>query len=131
MKKSKMNLKNEEYVNRENISKAYERISKHLKPTPVHTSSLVDKLVGKNVFFKCENFQKTGSFKARGALNAVALNLNDLSDEFNGFVTHSSGNHGFISLDLIKNSNREYLFFYFSFLIKRHCFGLGLSCYEC
>lgn len=96
-----MNLTNGDDVSYENISKAYERISKHLKLTPIHTSSLVDKLVGKNVFFKCENFQKTGSFKARGALNAVLSNLTASSDTFNGFVTHSSGNHGFITLYLI------------------------------
>lgn len=77
----------------ENVIAAYERISNSIIKTPVHTSSTIDKLVGKNVFFKCENFQKTGSFKARGALNAVlAKQFN--SNNVSGFVTHSSGNHG-------------------------------------
>lgn len=65
--------------------------------TPVHTSSLVDKLVGKNVYFKCENLQKTGSFKARGALNAVLSKLSraeNSNSKYEGCVTHSSGNHG-------------------------------------
>ena len=53
------------------ILNAAERIAKHIHKTPVHTCSTIDALVGRKVFFKCENFQKSGSFKARGALNAV------------------------------------------------------------
>lgn len=66
----------------------------NLKPfihrTPVLTSSLLNELTGSSLFFKCENFQKTGSFKIRGAMNAVlSLNKGELS---RGIVTHSSGN---------------------------------------
>ena len=61
--------------NFEDIVKASERISKYIHKTPVFTSSCVDKAVGRKIFFKCENFQKTGSFKARGALNAVSKSV--------------------------------------------------------
>ena len=50
----------------------------------------MNKLVGANLFFKCENFQKTGAFKARGAVNTVL----QLSSDIESVVTHSSGNHG-------------------------------------
>ena len=59
------------HINLEKINEAYKRVSSILLKTPVHTSTTIDNIVGKNVFFKCENFQKTGAFKARGALNAV------------------------------------------------------------
>lgn len=60
--------------------------------TPVVTNSHISTLAGKDVFFKCELFQKTGSFKARGACNAVfSLSAEDAK---RGVVTHSSGNHG-------------------------------------
>lgn len=85
-----------EAVNVTEIEKAFARVSTFLEPTPVQSSCYIDSLVGKNVFFKCENFQKTGSFKVRGALNTV---LKRMSPAFNthgykGCVTHSSGNHG-------------------------------------
>jgi threonine dehydratase len=82
------------HVNLEKINEAYKRLSCILKKTPVHTSHTIDKLVGKNVFFKCENFQKTGAFKARGALNAVLVKFSNKESLFKGAVTHSSGNHG-------------------------------------
>lgn len=62
-----------------------------LSPTPVFTSHALDAIAGRSLFFKCESFQKTGSFKARGASNAVrAL---DAESARRGVVTHSSGNH--------------------------------------
>lgn len=68
---------------------ARERIA--LPSTPVMTSHALDTIAGRQLFFKCESFQKTGSFKARGALNAVrALSETDAA---RGVVTHSSGNH--------------------------------------
>ncbi len=76
---------------------AHGRIRKNIHETPVLTSQTVDNLVGKNVFFKCENFQKTGSFKVRGALNACMSKLEKLNESettLTGVVTHSSGNHG-------------------------------------
>jgi len=72
------------------IRAAAERISEAAHVTPVMTSSSLDEIAGRSLFFKCENFQKMGAFKFRGALNAVQL----LSDEAaqRGVVTHSSGN---------------------------------------
>ena len=71
---------------------ARERIAPHVHRTPVLTSSFIDGLAGAELFFKCENLQKAGAFKARGASNAVF----GLSDEQarKGVATHSSGNHG-------------------------------------
>lgn len=73
------------------IREAHARIAPYIHRTPVMTSTLVNRLAGASLFFKCENFQKVGAFKARGACNAVF----SLSDEEarNGVVTHSSGNH--------------------------------------
>ncbi|MBX4899794.1 pyridoxal-phosphate dependent enzyme [Rhizobium bangladeshense] len=71
---------------------AHTRIRPHIHRTPVLTSSFINSHVGAELFFKCENFQKAGAFKARGASNAVF----GLSDEqaARGVATHSSGNHG-------------------------------------
>ena len=72
------------------IRATHERISRYTNKTPVLTCTALDRMVGARLFFKCENFQKTGAFKFRGACNAVFL----LSDEeaSRGVVTHSSGN---------------------------------------
>ena len=61
--------------------------------TPILTSSILNRLTGREIYLKCENFQRTGSFKSRGALNAV-LNALKIDPNIKGFVTHSSGNHG-------------------------------------
>jgi threonine dehydratase len=74
------------------IRAAHERIRPHVHRTPVLSSSLLNQLVGAELFFKCENFQKVGAFKARGACNAV-FSLGD-EQARRGVVTHSSGNHG-------------------------------------
>jgi len=73
------------------VEEAYERIKEIVNPTPVMTSSTFDRITGSECFFKCENFQKTGTFKFRGAFNA----LSQLSPEQKkkGVITHSSGNH--------------------------------------
>lgn len=84
----------ESNINTEKIKEAHDRIKSFLKKTPVETSSYIDTLAGKNLFFKCENLQKTGSFKTRGALNAVLSKMSLEKSEYNGCVTHSSGNHG-------------------------------------
>ncbi len=67
------------------------RIADTVHRTPVLTSNSLDELAGATLFFKCENFQKGGAYKFRGALNAVR----QLTDEqaARGVVTHSSGNH--------------------------------------
>lgn len=68
------------------------RIAPHVHVTPVMTSGFVNDLVGGELFFKCENFQRAGAFKARGASNAV-FGLSD-AQAARGVATHSSGNHG-------------------------------------
>ena len=73
------------------ITAAHERIRPHIHRTPVLTSSRLDAACGASLFFKCENFQKVGAFKARGATNAVFA-LDEVSAE-RGVATHSSGNH--------------------------------------
>lgn len=73
------------------IKKAHQRIQPYINKTTVLTCSSLDKMVGAKLFFKCENFQKVGAFKFRGATNAVlSLSEKDVSP---GVVTHSSGNH--------------------------------------
>lgn len=71
---------------------ARERIAPYIHRTPILTSRILNELSGAELFFKCENLQKAGAFKARGASNAVF----GLSDEQarKGVATHSSGNHG-------------------------------------
>jgi threonine dehydratase len=73
------------------IRTAHDRIRAHIHRTPVLTSERLDAASGASLFFKCENFQKVGAFKARGATNAVFA----LDDETarRGVATHSSGNH--------------------------------------
>jgi len=73
------------------IEKAHERIRPYIHFTPVMTSKSINEIVGAELFFKCENLQKVGAFKFRGACNSVF----SLSDEEakNGVCTHSSGNH--------------------------------------
>src|SRR5438552_3312092 len=74
------------------IRAAQERVRSYIKRTPVLTSSRLDGACGAQLFFKCENFQKIGAFKARGATNAVFA-LDDAIAK-RGVATHSSGNHG-------------------------------------
>ena len=76
----------------ERIRVAHERIRPYIKRTPVLTSSHLDEASGASLCFKCENFQKIGAFKARGATNAVFA-LDDATAK-RGVATHSSGNHG-------------------------------------
>jgi threonine dehydratase len=74
------------------IRAARARIAPHVHRTPVMTCRSIDAEVGARLVFKCENFQKIGAFKARGATNAVfALSA---AEAALGVVTHSSGNHG-------------------------------------
>lgn len=70
---------------------AADRIRPFVRHTPVHTCGTLDALGGRELFFKCENFQTTGSFKYRGATNAVRKLDDDTAAR--GVVTHSSGNH--------------------------------------
>jgi len=74
------------------IRSADKRIRPYIHRTPVLTSSRLNEASGASLFFKCENFQKIGAFKARGATNAV-FSLDDATAR-SGVATHSSGNHG-------------------------------------
>ncbi len=75
-------------VSFDDVARAHERIKPQARRTPALTSATVDALTGASVFFKCENFQRMGAFKFRGAFNA----LSQLKDS-KGVVAFSSGNH--------------------------------------
>ena len=83
----------------DDVIAAHERIRPYIHRTPVLTSQFMNELTGAELFFKCENFQKAGAFKVRGACNAVF----GLTDEqaAKGVATHSSGNHA-LSLSLFR-----------------------------
>ncbi|QNJ96974.1 pyridoxal-phosphate dependent enzyme [Constantimarinum furrinae] len=72
------------------LDSAYSIVKPYVHRTPVLSSSLLNELTGSNLFFKCENFQKMGAFKMRGAVHAISK-LND-NEKARGVVTHSSGN---------------------------------------
>src|SRR5438128_7913958 len=74
------------------IKMAAKRIQLFIHHTPVLTSSTLNSITQASLFFKCENFQKIGAFKFRGATNAV-YSLSDEEAKY-GVATHSSGNHG-------------------------------------
>ena len=74
------------------IRDAHARINMHVYKTPVKSSIEINKKAGVDLYFKCENLQRSGSFKIRGAVNAV-FSLNE-KEAKNGVVTVSSGNHG-------------------------------------
>ncbi len=78
-------------ANLDSIRAAQRRVDPFIRRTPVLTSATLDALSGRRLWFKCEVFQKTGSFKFRGATNAVRM-LTD-AEAARGVVTHSSGNH--------------------------------------
>lgn len=78
-------------VQLDDIRQAHERIRPHIHRTPVLTCQALDQRAKAALFFKCENFQKVGAFKMRGAANAV-FSLAE-ADAPRGVVTHSSGNH--------------------------------------
>lgn len=77
---------------KEALHKAQKTVQPYIHRTPVLTSTLINKIVGAEVFFKCENFQKMGAFKMRGAVNKI-LSLTE-AERTKGVVTHSSGNFG-------------------------------------
>jgi len=86
-----MRLDGELPVTLDDVREAYKRIRRYIHNTPILTSQSIDRIVGANLLFKCENFQKTGAFKFRGACNAVFSLNNEKAGR--GVVTHSSGNH--------------------------------------
>ncbi len=74
------------------IQDAQKRIQGYIHKTPIIQSQQINKMLGCDICFKAENFQKVGAFKARGACNTIFSM--DKSDLVNGVITHSSGNHG-------------------------------------
>ena len=78
-------------VTKQDLIDSHNRIKPFIHDTPVLTSNYVNEITEAEVYFKCENFQKMGAFKMRGAANAI-LKLTD-EQKNNGVVTHSSGNH--------------------------------------
>jgi threonine dehydratase len=78
-------------ITRDVIEEASGRIQKYAHRTPVLTSRSINEITGAELFFKCENFQRVGAFKFRGAINAVFSLSED--EAKSGVATHSSGNH--------------------------------------
>jgi Threonine dehydratase len=78
-------------LSKEDLVAAHDRTRAYIHRTPVLTSRYLDELAGGNIYFKCENFQKIGAFKIRGAMNAVLSLSKDKLEK--GVATHSSGNH--------------------------------------
>src|ERR1700712_2678288 len=78
-------------VSYDDVAAAAKRIAGHAHRTPTLTSRQVDERTGAHVFFKCENFQRIGAFKFRGAYNALAKL--DRAQRNNGVLAYSSGNH--------------------------------------
>ncbi len=77
--------------NKSDVESAHKKIKPYIHQTPILTSDSINKILNTQLFFKCENFQKAGAFKMRGATNAIlSLSKGDLQ---NGVATHSSGNH--------------------------------------
>lgn len=77
-------------ISKENLSAVHQQILPYIHRTPVLTSTQLNGIAGASLFFKCENFQRMGAFKMRGAANAI-LNLPEEKQK-KGVVTHSSGN---------------------------------------
>ncbi|MCH7602779.1 MAG: pyridoxal-phosphate dependent enzyme, partial [Planctomycetes bacterium] len=78
-------------ANLEDVKEAARRIAPYANRTPIMTCATIDAMAGRSIVFKCENFQKIGAFKFRGACNAI-MGLSD-ADAARGVVTQSSGNH--------------------------------------
>ena len=90
-------------LDREAVLEAHSRIRNYVHRTPIITSRSLSDEVGAELFFKCENMQRTGAFKARGAMNAV-LSLDPTITEV---ATHSSGNHGAALALAARETGRE------------------------
>ena len=77
-------------MDKQRLIDCHERIKPYIHNTPVLTSRLLNEMTGAQLYFKCENFQRMGAFKMRGAANAI-MQLTDEQKQ-GGVVTHSSGN---------------------------------------
>jgi threonine dehydratase len=81
----------DQQITLDTIIQAHERVKPYVHRTPVLTNQTINDLIGASIFFKCENFQKIGAFKARGGVNAVLQVV--ANNEGKAITTHSSGNH--------------------------------------
>lgn len=86
-----MNIESTKFPRKEDIITASSRIKNYIHRTPILKSDLINQAFGCQLFFKCENFQKVGAFKSRGAINATLSLTKDQLEK--GVCTHSSGNH--------------------------------------
>lgn len=77
-------------ISKQELTAVHQRIQPYIHRTPVLTSRLLNEIAGAEIFFKCENFQRMGAFKMRGATNAILKLSNE--EQQKGVVTHSSGN---------------------------------------
>jgi threonine dehydratase len=75
----------------ERVKAAQKRLEGQAHVTPIMTSHTLNQLIGAQIFLKCENFQRMGAFKFRGAYNAMSRLTDDQKEH--GVITHSSGNH--------------------------------------
>lgn len=95
-------------MNRDILLQAQERVAPYIHRTPVLTSQLLNDEAGAKLYFKCENFQKMGAFKMRGAANAILSLSQEERDK--GVVTHSSGNFAqAVSLAALKLGVKAYI----------------------
>ena len=95
-------------MNKETLIQVHDRVKPYIHKTPVLVSELINEMCGCKVYFKCENFQKMGAFKMRGATNAI-LSLSD-EQRNKGVVTHSSGNFAqALSLAAKKNDVKAFI----------------------
>ena len=105
MKLQESTIKNHSIPSKNDLIIANERINSYINYTPVLHSSTLNQKLGCNVYFKCENFQKMGAFKMRGASNCLLkMNQNDLRK---GVATHSSGNFAQAVALIAKMTNTE------------------------
>ena len=95
-------------ISKKTIAEAADRIRDYIHCTPALSSTLINEITGAEIHFKCENFQKAGAFKGRGAHN-VLFSLSD-SEIRNGVITHSSGNHaGALALAAKTRGTKAYI----------------------
>jgi threonine dehydratase len=85
----------------------YARIAEHIHRTPVLTCGTFDAIAGRKLYFKCENLQKTGAFKARGACNAVLKAKEDLGESLTGDYVHEAVGSMTYSLIVVSLSARQ------------------------
>ena len=80
-------------MTKENLQACHNRIIPHIHNTPVLSSRLINKMVGAQVYFKCENFQRTGAYKMRGATNAIMQLSEDQKQKSTTFPRNAEKQH--------------------------------------